>query len=82
MQELVKIQYSQIGDEISVPAVNARDLWERLEVKTQFKDWIRRRLEEAQLVKGQDFTSMLKNERREIGATTKKEYALSMVGIW
>jgi phage anti-repressor protein len=78
MQRLIEVQYGEIGDEENIPTVDARDLWERLGVKTQFKDWIRRRLGETQLVEGQDFISLLKNEQRDIGAIVKKEYSLSM----
>lgn len=35
-KKVVKIQYSQLGEEGNVPTVNARDLWGRLEVKTKF----------------------------------------------
>ena len=43
-------------------AVNARELHRFLGVKTQFKDWINRRIEEYQFIKGQDFEVFLKNE--------------------
>ena len=44
--ELVKISQVKIGAE-NVNAVNARDLYNFLEVKTKFADWIKRRLDEA-----------------------------------
>lgn len=40
MNELIKIQYSQLGEEENTPTVDARDLWARLEVKTKFSMWI------------------------------------------
>jgi phage anti-repressor protein len=78
MDELMEIQYKQIGDEDSIPSVDARELWERLEVKTPFHKWITRRIEEAQLSEEQDFASLDNFVHREIGATVKKEYTLSM----
>lgn len=37
MQELIKITRARINDE-TVNAVNARDLWKKLEVTTRFND--------------------------------------------
>jgi putative antirepressor protein antB len=59
-------------------AVNARDLHQFLGVKTQFKDWINRRIEEYQFIKGQDFEVLLKNEQNSSGGRPAKEYALSL----
>ncbi|WP_345972804.1 antA/AntB antirepressor family protein [Sulfurimonas diazotrophicus] len=39
----------------STNAVNAREFWEQLEVKTRFNDWIRRRIEDSMFVEGQDY---------------------------
>lgn len=39
--------------------VNARELHQRLQVKTLFKDWIKRRIEEYQFIEGEDFSSDL-----------------------
>lgn len=59
-------------------AVNARDLHQFLGVKTQFKDWINRRIEEYQFIKGQDFEVLLKNEQNSSGGRPAREYALSL----
>ena len=59
-------------------AVNARELHRFLGVKTQFKDWINRRIEEYQFIKGQDFEVFLKNEQNPSGGRPAKEYALSL----
>ena len=59
-------------------AVNARDLHQFLGVKTQFKDWINRRIEEYQFIKVQDFEVLLKNEQNSSGGRPAKEYALSL----
>lgn len=76
-QELISISKNIIGNE-ETQTVDARELHQKLEVETKFSDWIKRRLEELKLVEGVDFISMLKNEKREIGATVKKEYILSL----
>lgn len=66
-----------IGNE-TVNAVNARELWAFLEIKTQFKDWIARRISEYGFSDGQDFT-VLKNERGENkGRFTPTEYIISL----
>ena len=77
MQDLIKLETQIWGNE-KVQTVNARDLWEKLEVQTRFNDWIVRRISDSYLVDGQDFTSLLKIEEREIGATTRREYYLSL----
>lgn len=77
MKELIKISEVEIGKE-KVNAVNARELHEKLEVTTPFHHWIERRLEETQAIKNQDFTSMDKIVHREIGASSRKEYILSL----
>ena len=56
MNELIKVTYSA-GE----PTVSARDLHERLEIKTAFKDWFPRMIEYG-FEAGKDF-NMLKNER-------------------
>lgn len=61
MNELINITKTTINNE-EVNAVNARELWQKLEVKTQFKDWMPRRIDEYGFEEGRDFT-VLKNER-------------------
>lgn len=39
--------------------INARELHQRLQVKTLFKDWIKRRIEEYGFIDGEDFSSDL-----------------------
>ena len=73
MKALIKITESN-----GQRAVNARDLHQFLGVKTQFKDWINRRIEEYQFIKGQDFEVLLKNEQNSSGGRPAKEYALSL----
>lgn len=53
MNELINITTAKIGEE-NINAVNARDLWQKLESKRQFGDWIKDRLDG--FTEGQDFT--------------------------
>ena len=78
MNELINITKATINNE-EVNAVNARELHEKLEVKTQFKDWMPRRIEEFGFEEGRDFT-VLKNEhgRNVSGKFSSKEYIISL----
>lgn len=78
MNELINITKAAINNE-EVNAVNARELWEKLEVKTQFKDWMPRRIEEYGFEENRDFT-VLKNEhgRNVSGKFSSKEYIISL----
>jgi anti-repressor protein len=60
------------GEEVN--AVDARLLWEFLESKRNFGNWISERIEQYSLVQGVDFTSFNKIVKRETGSTTLKEY--------
>ncbi len=62
MNEIIAINYE--GEQ---PTVSARDLHEKLEVKTAFKDWFPRMCEYG-FEEGKDF-NMLKNERVQIEGT-------------
>lgn len=78
MNELINITTTTINNE-EVNAVNARELHEKLEVKTQFKDWMPRRIEEFGFEEGRDFT-VLKNEhgRNVSWKFSSKEYIISL----
>lgn len=51
MTELIKITSTENGSQV----VSARELHEFLEVKTQFKDWIKRRIDDYEFIENQDF---------------------------
>jgi anti-repressor protein len=53
MNELIKIQ-----NESGKQTVNARELWEFLESKKDFSDWIKRRIEHYGFEKEKDFTTI------------------------
>lgn len=76
MNELINITKTTINDE-EVNAVNARELHDKLGVKTRFKDWMPRRIDEYGFEEGRDFT-VLKNERGRNGQFQPTEYIISL----
>lgn len=73
MTELIKIsEYN------GKRAVNARELHQFLESKQDFSNWIKNRIEKYDFVENQDYCSFNKIIEREIGATSRIEYALSL----
>ena len=73
MEEIIKITKHN-----GKRAVNARELHQFLESKQQFANWIQNRIEKYGFVENQDFCSFNKVIKRETGATTITEYALSV----
>lgn len=71
MFALTKIEIE--GEKID--AINARSLHEFLGVKTEFKDWIVRRIEEYGFFDGRDFSSFLSES---IGGRPAKEYVITV----
>lgn len=61
-----------------VNAVNARNLWESLEVSTPFGMWIQRRLEECQAQESVDFSVTQKSAVDIIEKFQKKDYIISL----
>ena len=59
-------------------AVNARGLHAFLESKRDFSTWIKDRIKSYDFVEGVDFQSFTEIVEREVGATTRIEYALSI----
>lgn len=73
MNELIKItEYN------GRQAVSARELHCFLESKQEFSNWIKSRIEKYGLIENEDFSSFDKVIKRDVGATTQKEYALTM----
>jgi anti-repressor protein len=72
--QLIPVASRPVGSE-TIPTVNARELHTFLEVKTAFKDWIARRIEDFCFVKEQDFCSFLSESA---GGRPTKEYALTL----
>ena len=74
MNELINITKTTINDE-EVNAVNARELWQKLESKRQFGDWIKDRLDG--FTEGQDFT-VHKIVKGNDGRFRPTEYIISL----
>lgn len=72
--ELIPITAATIGGEQQ--GVNARDLHAFLEVKTAFKDWIARRIEDFDFKEASDFCSFL--SKTPEGGRPSKEYLLTL----
>lgn len=58
---------------VSIPTVNARRLYEFLESKQEFSNWIKGRIEQYGFVEGSDFTV----DKIVIGRTTQIDYHIS-----
>jgi len=71
---IVKIESRNFSGE-NINSVDARELWAALEVKTEFKDWINRRIDGYGFVEGKDFCSYLSEST---GGRPCKEYALTI----
>lgn len=61
-----------------VNAVSARDLHEKLGVKTKVTDWIKRRIEESILVEGEDYILVSQNRETRSGGTVVHDYHLTL----
>ena len=73
MNELINITKAAINNE-EVNAVNARELWEKLEITTRFNDWISRRIDEYGFEEGKDFYSKLSKSH----GRPSQEYIISL----
>lgn len=74
MNVIINVSQSRIGDE-TVNVVNARDLHEFLEVKTNFRDWIARRIADYGFLEEKDFRSFL--SETSVGRPSQ-EYAITI----
>lgn len=74
---MIEVKSEVIGKDV-VQAVNARELWERLESKQDFSTWIKKRVADYGFVENQDFVSFHKKVEREIGASKAIEYIISL----
>ena len=68
-QELVKINKNE---NLNIDTINTRDLWEYLEIKTRFNDWIQRKIDNYGFIEGVDYTILLKNEYNSKGRPIKE----------
>lgn len=75
MKELIKITKSTEGKEV----VNARDLHTQLESKQEFANWIKGKVvNNPFFTENEDYTSFDNIIKREIGATKRVEYAITL----
>lgn len=58
--------------------VNARDLHKMLEVKTDFSDWIKRRIKQCKFEENFDYVVILKKEENLKGGRPVTEYIISV----
>ena len=72
--ELIHIQQATIGDG-AVNAVNARELHEKLEVKTKFVEWMKRAIDKYGFEDGVDFISFL---GKSTGGRPSAEYQVTV----
>lgn len=76
--------HKQIGELIPIEdhngqqAVNARHLYQWLGVRKDFSNWIKMQIKRCDLIKNVDYQSFAQKGEREIGGTTRIEYALSL----
>lgn len=74
LENLLKITKKEIGGAL-VNTVDDRELWEKLEAKTQFPHWIARRLKSTPFIGAEDFVSF---ERQRTGGRPARGYTLSV----
>ena len=74
MQEIIKVQQNQIGQE-EIQTVNARELHAFLENKDHFATWIKDRIEKFGFVENQDFVTYSENTEK---GRPRLEYDLSI----
>ncbi|WP_455481305.1 antA/AntB antirepressor family protein [Bartonella sp. B12(2025)] len=77
MNTLIPISEQTIDQE-TVQTVNARELHAFLEVKSEFRNWIKNRIEEYAFSENQDFVSFGKNLPKPSGGRPSIEYHLTL----
>lgn len=74
MNELIKVEGRNIGDGL-VQTINARDLYQFLEVATRFNDWITSRIDQYGFQLNQDFVTFTENT---VKGRPTIEYAMTL----
>lgn len=77
MKNLINIQENNLNSQV-VKTANARELHIFLESKQDFSTWIKKRINEYEFVENVDFVTLHKKMEREIGATMRVEYYISL----
>ena len=73
MNELIKIETRD-----GMPTTNARELHAVLESKSQFADWITRRIEQYDFIENEDYFSFSEISEKPQGGRPKTEYFLTL----
>lgn len=66
------------GSNFHEQVINARELWKVLGSKQEFANWIKNRIESYGFQNGVDYISFDEVIKRATGATTRKEYILTL----
>jgi len=74
MNELIKIEKKE-----GIETVNARELHEFLGVQTQYKDWIRSRIEKFGFIENQDYIAIA--EKKATAQGNQSEYKVHYISI-
>lgn len=61
-KQLIPVASHAVGTE-TIPTVDARELHSFLKVQTEFRHWIKRRIEDFGFAENRDFTTTVKNDR-------------------
>lgn len=77
MNQIIPLSMSSMDNQ-QVQTVNARDLHGFLEVKSNYRDWIRNRIADFGFVENQDFVSFAKNLAKNNRGRPSTEYHLSL----
>ena len=80
--QLITVAEREIGGEL-IQTINARDLHAFLEVKSEFRNWIKNRIEDFSFTENEDFTTAVENyrggDRRDYFISLDMAKELSMV---
>ena len=77
MQELITFHNVEF-DGTEQRTVNARDLHSALQIKSNFRDWIRNRISDFGFIENQDFVCIAKNLAKPQGGRPSVEYFISI----
>ena len=75
--ELVRVTKRALGGN-TIQTVNARELYEFLESKQEFANWIKGRVEEYGYTEGEEFLTILSKTPSDAGGRPSREYFISL----
>jgi phage anti-repressor protein len=77
ISDLVNMDYRAVG-EVATQTVSAKELHKFLNVRRDFSNWIKDRIDKYSFNENEDFLSLLEKQERAIGATIRKEYYITL----